>query len=76
MSVELDAEAEDQDPEEGDRVDLALATDEPGLSGELFDLLGEMEADEGLLDLPGLERGGTNWGRGLSRHPIEVAAAR
>ena len=69
----MELEAEDQDPEEGDRVDVALATDEPGLSGELFDLLRGKEAGE---RLPGRERAGTHEGRGLSRHPIEVAAAR
>lgn len=76
MPVEFHSEAENQDPEERDRVDLSLSADEPGLSGELFDLLGGEEAGERLLDLPGVKWGGAHWARGLPRHPIEVAAGR
>ena len=70
--MELDPEVEDEDPEEGDRLDLPFSLDKPGLTGELDDLLGGEEAGERLLDLPGSERGGTHWGSGMPRHPIEV----
>ena len=55
---ETGAEVKDQDPEEGDRLDLALALDEPCLPGELLDRLGRKEAGERLLELAPLEGNG------------------
>ena len=50
--MELDPEVEDEDPEEGDRLDLPCSLDKPGLTGELDDLLGGEEAGARLLDPP------------------------
>ena len=68
VALELDAEAQDHHPEEGDGVDLALATDESGLVGERFNQLGGEEAGERLLD-----RAGFRWtGR---RGPVGCVAS-
>ncbi len=74
VALELDAEAQDHHPEEGDGVDLAFATDEFGLVGELLVRLGGEEAGERLLDLAGLQADGSHRAGGMLRHPIEVGA--
>lgn len=75
MSVELRVYAEDGDPEEGNRVGLAIPTDKPGFLDELFDLQRGEIAGMCLLGLFRLEGSGTQRRRGLSRPSVGVAAA-
>ncbi len=66
--MEFDAEVEDEDPEEGDGTDRALALDEPGLSGELDNLLGGDEAVSASSTSPsrsGVGRSGDGGCRGI-----------
>jgi hypothetical protein len=72
---EAGAEVEDEDPEEGDGLNLALALDEPGLSSELLDGLRRKEAGERLLHLATFEGDRLHRTRGTPRHPIEVTEA-
>ena len=80
--MELDPGVEEEGPEEGDGVDLALPHYEVSLSRDLADRVGQEEAGQALLDRSGFEGVGertlpmvSQFGLGLAaRHPSRVGA--